>query len=124
MSQPCPEYDDRYLAGIIHFNRGKYFEAHEVWEDLWRECSSTDRRFYQSLIQAAVALHHRRNGNQVGADRLFQSGRRYMEPFRPAHHGLDVDRFWRDMESAFGDGGFVPLIKLDPPPATWSSAAS
>ena len=28
-------YDPRYLVGIVHFNRGDYFEAHEVWEDLW-----------------------------------------------------------------------------------------
>ena len=30
-------YDPRYLAGIVLFNRGDYFEAHEVWEDLWME---------------------------------------------------------------------------------------
>lgn len=123
MSQPIPEYDNRYLAGIVHFNRGDYFEAHEVWEDLWRECASADRRFYQSLIQAAVALHHQRNGNQVGADRLFLSGRRYMEPFRPVNQGLDVDRFWKDMESAMKRDGPAPRIELDPP-AMWPSAAS
>jgi predicted metal-dependent hydrolase len=124
MSQSLPEYDERYLAGIVHFNRGDYFEAHEVWEDLWRECASADRRFYQSLIQAAVALHHMRNGNHTGADRLFHSGRRYMEPYRPAYQGLDVDRFWKDMESAMKGDGPAPRIELDPPPATWPPAAS
>ena len=46
------EYDPRYLAGILHFNRGDYFEAHEVWEDLWHDKAGPDRRFYQGLIQA------------------------------------------------------------------------
>ena len=60
------EYDPRFLAGISFFNRRQYFEAHEVWEDLWHECSPECRRFYQGLIQAAVALHHWRNGNWRG----------------------------------------------------------
>ena len=89
--------DARYLAGIELFNRGEFFEAHEVWEDLWHECASADRRFYQALIQAAVAAHHWARGNAAGAKRLYHSGRKYMEPFRPAHRGLAVDEFWDAM---------------------------
>jgi predicted metal-dependent hydrolase len=112
-------YDHRYLAGIVCFNRGDYFDAHEVWEALWMNCSSADRRFVQSLIQAAVSLYHWGNGNRAGADRLFHSGRRYMEPYRPHYHGLDVGRFWSGMEEAFSVPGFHPTIVLDPPPDRW-----
>ena len=111
---PPAEYDPRYLAGIEHFNRAEYFEAHEVWEDLWMECPAAERRFVQSLIQAAVTLYHWNRGNQAGADRLFHSARRYMEPYRPRYHGLDVVRFWADMERAFE--GTRPAIVLDPLP--------
>ena len=97
------EYDPRYLAGIDHFNREEYFEAHEVWEDLWNDCDSSDRRFHQSLIQAAVALYHWTRGNAVGARRLFLSGRRYMEPYRPWYHGLDVEAFWCAVEARLAD---------------------
>lgn len=106
-------YDSRYLAGIDCFNRGDYFDAHEVWEDLWMECQTAERRFVQSLIQAAVALYHWGRGNQAGADRLFHSGRRYMEPYRPRFLGLDVMKFWSDVELAFT--GPRPTIVLDPP---------
>lgn len=143
---PAGGYDERYLAGAVWFNRGEYFEAHEVWEELWQDCPSADRRFYQSLIQAAVALYHWGNGNRAGAARLFQSGRRYMEPYRPRYRGLDVDRFWRQVEAAMADGANppapvprrdggegsstpprprqgpgdgLPLIALDPPPDRW-----
>ena len=54
-------------AGIIFFNSGRYFEAHEAWEDLWRVTSGPARLFYQGLIQAAVGLHHLRRGNVDGA---------------------------------------------------------
>ena len=103
MDTPPADYDERYLAGVVRFNRGEYFDAHEVWEDLWTDCPAADRRFYQALIQAAVALHHWGNRNRAGAQRLFHSGRRYMEPYRPAYRGLDVDRFWRDVEEALAE---------------------
>jgi predicted metal-dependent hydrolase len=53
--------------GIKFFNSGHYFEAHEVWEDLWRETSGDLRLFYQGLIQTAVGLYHLSRGNLVGA---------------------------------------------------------
>jgi len=53
--------------GIKFFNSGHYFEAHEVWEDLWRETSGELRFFYQGLRQAAVGLYHLSRGNLIGA---------------------------------------------------------
>src|SRR4051794_35819918 len=90
--------DARFLEGVGLFNRGEFFDAHEVWEDLWNDCPAAERRFVQALIQAAVAFYHFERGNFAGASRLFHSGRRYMEPYRPRHRGLDVDEFWRTME--------------------------
>ena len=82
-------YDPRYLAGILFFNAHDFFEAHEVWEDVWTESSGPQRRFYQGLIQAAVALHHFRNGNVRGAVKLYRTGRAYMEPLDQPYFGLD-----------------------------------
>jgi predicted metal-dependent hydrolase len=53
--------------GIIFFNAGRYFEAHEAWEDMWRAAGGPLRLFYQGLVQAAVGLHHLSQGNQNGA---------------------------------------------------------
>ena len=72
-------YDPRYLAGVLLFNAHDYFEAHEVWEDLWAASHGTERRFYQGLIQAAVGLCHFSNGNLGGAAKLYRSSRDYME---------------------------------------------
>ncbi|MBA4066171.1 MAG: DUF309 domain-containing protein [Isosphaera sp.] len=115
--------DPRLAAGAEHFNRGEYFEAHEVWEGWWGDCPAADRRFARALIQAAVAVYHYQRGNLAGAARLFGSGRRYMEPYRPAHRGLDVDRFWAAVEGHLapaltgGAAGPRPVIALAPPPA-------
>jgi predicted metal-dependent hydrolase len=114
--------DGKYETGIALFNRGEYFEAHEVWEELWMECAASERRFVQALIQAAVALHHFERGNHTGAARLCRSGRAYMEPFRPLHRGLGVDGFWRQMEAhlapalaaSTGSSGPRPVIVPKP----------
>lgn len=113
--------DALYLAGVELFNRGEFFEAHEVWEDLWRDCDPADRRFYQALIQAAVAAYHWGRGNATGAARLYRSGRKYMEPYRPAYRGLAVDAFWDAMAAhlAGAPGGEnaaapPPVITLEP----------
>lgn len=91
-------YDSRYLAGIEHFNRCDFFEAHEVWEELWADYQGPDRQFFQGLIQAAVCLHHFGNGNTAGARKLFHSSRKYLSQFLPGRYGLNLEDFLAGME--------------------------
>jgi predicted metal-dependent hydrolase len=58
---------DLLRDGIFFFNAGRYFEAHEAWEDLWRPTRGPLRLFYQGLVQAAVGMHHLTHGNANGA---------------------------------------------------------
>lgn len=115
-----PGLDPRLLEGVRLFNAGEFFDAHEVWEDLWADCPAADRRFVQALIQAAVAVYHFSRTNFAGATRLFGSGRRYMDPYRPRYMGLDIDRFWDTMAAHLapaltgGAGGPRPTIELAP----------
>ena len=106
--------DPRYFEGIDLFNRGDYFAAHEVWEELWLEAAAADRRFYQSLIQAAVALYHLGTGNRGGAERLYARGRAKMQAYRPRHLGIDVEALWAGMEAALA-GAAPPQIAVEPP---------
>jgi uncharacterized protein len=127
------EYDPRYLAGIVLFNNGDYFEAHEVWELLWMECAAPEKKFYQGLIQAAVALCHFCNGNVRGARKLFHSSRDYMNRFGSPFMGLDNNVFWEQMAACFAemlaapeadrrfepDDALLPTLTLLPSPAEW-----
>lgn len=133
MGSTATSYDDRYLAGILFFNRRDFFEAHEAWESIWLECAGPERRFYQALIQAAVALYHFGNGNHRGAAKLYRTSRGYMEPYGPQYLGLDTVAFWRQMEQCFAgvredattDRALrpaeeaIPTIVLDPAPEQW-----
>jgi hypothetical protein len=121
---------------VLFFNRRDFFEAHEVWEDIWGEAVGPERRFYQGLIQAAVALYHFGNGNLGGTRKLYRTGRNYMMSCAPRFHGLDVDAFWAQMERCCADAlaetpdrslrpdeALLPTIILDPPPSAWPDPA-
>jgi hypothetical protein len=128
-----PNYDPRYLAGVLFFNDHDFFEAHEVWEALWMESHGDERKFVQGLIQAAVGLFHFSGGNLGGAIKLYRSSRDYMKPCGSPYMGLDNDAFWLRMEECFRplltttpperslrpDPALIPVIQLEPPPETW-----
>ena len=134
MPDEVAEYDPRYLAGIVLFNRREFFEAHEVWEDLWGDCGDRERRFYQALIQAAVGLYHFGNGNLRGAEKLYRTSKAYMDAYPSPFLGLDAKAFWERMAVCFApvhretdllrrdvrpDPELIPTIAIDPAPATW-----
>lgn len=125
-------YDPRYLAGVLLFNAQDFFEAHEVWEDMWSESQGLERRFYQGLIQAAVGLCHFGNGNLGGAVKLFHSSRDYLRPCGSSYLGLNLARFWEQMDQCFQplfqtdldrrlrpEPTLLPQMILDPAPTEW-----
>jgi predicted metal-dependent hydrolase len=137
MDLSATTYDPRYLAGVLLFNRGDFFEAHEAWEALWMDTAGPDRPFYQGLIQAAVGLCHFCNGNVRGAVKLYHSSRDYLNRFGTRHLGLDLAGFWSQMERCFAEllavpdpdrriepqEDLIPTIALDPPPSSWPDPA-
>src|SRR6266571_3300792 len=66
----------RVRDGQVAFNGGKFFEAHEIWEEVWRELVGHERVAVQGLIQIAAALHHLRQGRSAPALRLIHKGAR------------------------------------------------
>ena len=95
------EYPAQYLEGLRLFNAEDFFESHEVLEELWSETQDERKKFYQGLIQAAVALLHFGNGNLGGAKKVYLTSRKYLEAYRPEFEGLDVNRFIDNMQFCF-----------------------
>lgn len=109
-----PDYDERYTAGVALFNDCEFFEAHDIWEELWADYSGPSRKFYQGLIQTAVALHHFGNGNLRGARKLLVSSRDYLQPYAPRHEGVDIDKLLADMQSCFAAALESDDVEIEP----------
>ena len=81
---------DPFKTGLDHIRAGRYFEAHEELEIVWREAPAEERDFYQGLVHVAVAWYQAGRGNRVGTERQLEKALRRLEPFEPAHRGVDV----------------------------------
>ena len=112
--------DPLFRDGVAHFDAGRYYDAHESWEDLWRTLDGTDRLFLQALIQAAVALHHLERGNLAGARQLARAAISKLSLLPGSMWGLDCEALAADFSARFdpllrgseGAPGGLPPIRL------------
>ena len=84
--------DNLLGEGLLLFNAGRFYDAHELWEDLWR--STVDpplKTSYQGLIQAAVALHHLTRDNITGARSQLAKSIRNLQEGATDATGLDIN---------------------------------
>jgi predicted metal-dependent hydrolase len=100
-----------YYDGITLFNEHEFFDAHEVWEDIWHMAFGTKFEFYQGMIQCAVALEHYRRSNPRGVVSLFESYNRHFKDVPKVFMGLNVEEFLRKMKQTLS-----PVLRLDPLP--------
>ena len=76
--------------GLRCYRGGRFYDAHEHWEDAWRACGGPEKRFLQALIQIAVAMHHFQHGNRIGAASLLARALRRLEEFPAVFSGVEV----------------------------------
>lgn len=108
--------------GIDHFNAGRYFDAHEAWEEIWRSTTPEPKDLWRGLIQIAVGLyHHLERGNPSAARRVLTRGLRRLEPFPQGTETLDLDalragaRAWEVwLTHPAGDPPRLPCVELTP----------
>ena len=85
--------DEVLRRGGALFDDGMYWEAHEVWEEVWRmRKDRPDRDFLKGIIQGAAGMWHATQGNYKGAVSVLSRAVEYLEPYRPAKDGIDVER--------------------------------
>jgi predicted metal-dependent hydrolase len=109
----------KFQEGIAHFNRGKYFEAHESWEEIWLASTEPEKTFLQGIIQVAAAFHHYVRRNRRGAKSLLRAGLAKLEGFPARHRGIALEslraslRHWLDSLEAgeTSPPNHIPRIK-------------
>jgi predicted metal-dependent hydrolase len=99
------EARDYYAAFFRLWNEQRYYEAHDVLEQLWLgEGNAETARFFQALIQAAGAfvhlqknfeqpLHAKHSRRLRPATRLFALASRNLEGLPDEFRGLDLVSF-------------------------------
>ena len=103
LNEPFFTEDDwkEFNRGIELFNSGKFWHAHEAWEQVWRRHHEGGRLFIQGLIQMAAAFHLLiEKKRYTGARSNFNKALRNFHPFEPTFLGLPVTTFIDAIERA------------------------
>jgi predicted metal-dependent hydrolase len=95
---------DPYKTGLEHIRAGRYFEAHEELELVWRDAPAQERDFYQGLVHVAVAWYQAGRGKPVATARQLEKALRRLEPYEPAHRGVDVAALRRQLAELLATG--------------------
>ena len=86
-----PDKEEKFQRGLDQFNHGRFFDAHETWEEIWLPSPEPEKTFLQGIIQVAAAFHHYTRGNRAGAQSLLRAGLKKLDPFPETHRGLQLE---------------------------------
>jgi hypothetical protein len=81
-----------YYTGFFErFNRGEYYEAHDVLEQLWlADRHGPNGAFYKGLIQLAGAFVHLQKGRLRPSSALFKLANANLAQYSGAHESLEI----------------------------------
>ncbi len=78
--------------GIFYFNNERFWESHEAFEGVWKQCKGQEKQTVQGIILLAVAFGHaQRNENSTGIGML----KRVLEKIEDStqkYHSIDIER--------------------------------
>jgi predicted metal-dependent hydrolase len=81
---------DPYKDGLELIRGGRFFEAHEELELVWRASEASERDFYQGLVHVAVAWYQAGRGRPIATGSQLDKAARRLAAFAPEHRGVDV----------------------------------
>lgn len=92
-------YEESYFEqGMAEYEKGDYFQAHDIWEKLWSDYSQKDRLFIQGLIQLSVSFVHLQNGNLTGARNLLSKSRQKFDNYSGNQRGINMENLKKSLE--------------------------
>jgi hypothetical protein len=117
---PAAQREAALAAGLAAYERGDFFEAHELLEPAWMGTDDlAERALLQGLIKLAAAYVHAVRGNPRGVARNLDGARERLADARlDGRHtaGLDLDRLLADVEGRLAALAAEPdTVRLDPP---------
>ncbi|HET9594640.1 MAG TPA: DUF309 domain-containing protein [Anaeromyxobacteraceae bacterium] len=116
-----PATREALLRGRALYDAGRFFEAHEAWEQAWLVERGEVRAMLQALIQVAAGyVKALRDGRPAGTAKLLEAALARLLPLPDHLAGVDVARFRREVGTAaeaarrWRDGG-APCLDGPPP---------
>ena len=82
--------DSRFEIAMKLFNSHQWYQAHDVFEEIWHETGGPERQLIQGILQVAVAQVHLENSNTNGATILYGEALGRLKRYQLNNLGLDI----------------------------------
>lgn len=83
--------EPEFWQGVDEFNQQQFYSCHDTLEAIWIEAEESDQRFYQGILQIAVACYHLTNLNWRGGVILLGEGLRRLSDYPVDYHQIDLN---------------------------------
>lgn len=87
---------ETFWQGVEEFNQQNFYACHDILEAIWIDAEEIDKKFYQGILQIAVACYHLGNYNCRGAVILLGEGISRLTSYQPIYHSIDVTELVRE----------------------------
>jgi len=78
--------------GIFYFNNERFWECHEAFEGVWKQCYGREKELIQGIILVAVAFaHQQENEESIGIGMLGRALEK-LGTSPSMYHSIDIDR--------------------------------
>ena len=91
-------FEDIFLDAVNLFNKQKWYEAHDAFEDIWNTLDGDERQIIQGILQVSVSQFHLSKGNRNGATILLGEGLGRIKNRTNINLGIDLKSFCKCLE--------------------------
>ena len=93
------KFHDSMNYALSLFNDQKWYEAHDVFEDIWNTVDGDERQIIQGILQVSVSQFHLNKGNLNGATILLGEGLGRIKNRTNIDIGIDLNSFCTCLET-------------------------
>jgi hypothetical protein len=86
------EKEEAILQGIDYFNDERFWECHEVFEGVWKNCDGNEKFLVQGLILIAAALVHYQKDEDSICISIFNRALEKLENSNGKYYKIDIDK--------------------------------
>lgn len=101
-----------FIQGLERFNEGRYFEAHELFEEAWLAARYPQRLLCLALAKLGAAFEQHARGNLRSARKIVGDAQHCLAPLPSGYGPIDVGRLRTELTSWLDEG--------DAPPSLWT----
>ena len=91
MKHASGELPTKVYQGLLLFNQLFFYEAHEYFEDAWRETEDESREFFRVLLQMSGGFYRLTQARPQAARKFFNHALSWLSDFPNPYRGFNTN---------------------------------